>query len=111
MKSMDAFTENAVRNFLARTPTEVAVERAILFGSRARGENRPDSDADLALIVSGPGDVWKLTWLFGGFVFEVYIETGIMIQPVVISLDDWLHPERFSRPSFLRNVAQEGVTL
>jgi predicted nucleotidyltransferase len=111
MRLMDPPTENAVRNFLARIPTDVRVERAILFGSRARGENRPDSDADLALIVSGGDDVWQLTWLFGGFVFEVYVETGIMIQPVVISLDDWLHPERFARPSFLRNVAQEGVTL
>jgi len=30
-------------------------ERIILFGSRARGENRPDSDLDLLLVKNCPG--------------------------------------------------------
>jgi predicted nucleotidyltransferase len=56
MKCLDPDTENAVRDFLARIPADMRVDRAILFGSRARGEHRPDSDADVALILHERGD-------------------------------------------------------
>jgi predicted nucleotidyltransferase len=51
MKFLDPDTEGAVRDFLARIPADIRLDRAILFGSRARGEHRPDSDADVALIL------------------------------------------------------------
>jgi predicted nucleotidyltransferase len=35
-------------------------EYAILYGSRARGEDRPDSDADLALILAEGEADWDL---------------------------------------------------
>lgn len=111
MKVLDPHTEAAVRNFLARIPADLRVERAILFGSRARGDNRPESDADLALIVPDRDDVWHLTSVFGGLAFDVLMDTAISIQPVVISLKDWLHPEGFMRPGFLRNIAREGITF
>lgn len=111
MKFLDPDTEGAVRAFLARIPADIQIDRTIRYGSRARGDNRPDSDADLALIVAGRDDVWHLTWMFGGLAFEVFMDTNILIQPVVISLHNWFHPERFLRPGFLRNVAQEGITL
>jgi predicted nucleotidyltransferase len=111
MKFLDPDTEAAVRNFLARIPADLQTERAILYGSRARGEARPESDADLAIIIAGRDDVWPLTWLFGGLAFDVFIDTDILIQPVVITLNDWLHPERAVRPGFLKNVAREGITL
>jgi len=52
MKCLDPDTENAVRDFLARIPADIHLDRAILFGSRARGEHRPGSDADVALILA-----------------------------------------------------------
>src|ERR1017187_5207471 len=107
MKFLDPDTEGAIREFLARIPADIRPERAILFGSRARGEHRPDSDADLALIVADHDDVWHLTSVFGGLAFDVLMDTDIFIQPVVISLKDWLHPEGFMRPGFLRNIARE----
>jgi uncharacterized protein len=111
MKFLDPDTESTIRIFLARLPPDIRVERAILYGSRARGEHRPDSDADLALIVDDRYNVSQLTWFLGGLAFEVYLKTDILIQPVPISLSDWLNPGGFMRPGFLRNVAREGVTL
>jgi antitoxin ChpS len=43
--------------------------------------------------------------------YEVFLDSGILIQPVPVSLTHWLNPERFPRPGFLRNVAREGIVL
>jgi predicted nucleotidyltransferase len=52
MKFLGPGTESAVRNFLARIPADIPLDRALLFGSRARGEHRPNCDADVALILA-----------------------------------------------------------
>jgi predicted nucleotidyltransferase len=110
MKFLDPDTESAVRTFLARLPADLRLEYAILYGSRARGEDRPDSDADLALILAGEAD-WDLVGDLAELACDVYLERGILVQPVPISLGHWLNPERFPRPGFLRNVARDGIVL
>jgi predicted nucleotidyltransferase len=111
MKFLDPDTESAVRTFLARLPAELRLQYAILYGSRARGEDRPDSDADLALILAeGEGD-WQLVGSLAELAYDVFLERGVLIQPVPISLRHWLNPERFPRPGFLRNVARDGIVL
>lgn len=99
-----------MRIFLARVPPELKVEKAVVFGSRARGDNRPDSDADLALVFER-GNEWPIVGLLAGLAFDVLMETGILVQPVPIASLDWAHPEHFPRPSFLRNVAREGIVV
>lgn len=111
MRAIDAQTENALRTFLSRMSTEIRVERALLYGSRARGDYRPDSDADLALVLKERGDDWQLLWDLSGLAYDVFLETGVLIQPVPISSSHWARPETFTRPSFLRNVAREGIPL
>jgi uncharacterized protein len=34
------------------------IERVVLFGSRARGEARPDSDYDIAVFINNRGELW-----------------------------------------------------
>lgn len=104
-------TERAVRAFLTRLPADLPVERAILYGSRARGDYKPDSDADVALILRDRADGWRTLWMLGGLAFDVFLKTGILIQPIPISSDDCAHPDRFPRPGFLRHVTREGISL
>lgn len=111
MKIADADTESAVRKFMARIPADLPVERVLLYGSRARGDFRPDSDADVAVILRHGADDWKLLWALTGLAYDVFVDTGIMIQPVPVSSRDWADPDGFPRPSFLRNVAREGIQL
>jgi len=111
MKFLDPETEGAVRLFLDQLPSDIRLERAILFGSRARGEARPDSDADLALILHERGNDGQTLGMLAGLAYQVFLDTGIMIQPVPIAIEDWLHPEDFMRPGFLRNVEREGIVL
>lgn len=78
---------------------------------RARDEDTPDSDADLALIIAGVAADWQLVGSLAELAYDVFLESGILVQPVPISLGHWLHPERFPRPGFLRNVARDGIVL
>lgn len=47
---MDIISENKIDELVQRIVNAVHPERIILFGSRARGDNRPDSDIDLLII-------------------------------------------------------------
>jgi len=111
MKFLDPDTETAVREFLARIPAEVRLDRAILFGSRARGEHRPDSDADVALILHERGNDGMMLMMLAELAYYAYLDTGILVQLVPISIEDWRNPTAFPRPGFLRNVAREGIVL
>lgn len=98
-------------HFLARIPPDLKIEQALLYGSRARGDHTLDSDADVALIVPSGTDAWQTLWAMSDLAYGVFVETGILIQPVPISSHDWIDPERFGRPSFLRNLRREGIPL
>lgn len=111
MKAIDAQTERAVRSLLARLPPALPLKMAVLYGSRARGDFRPESDADVAFIVAPDAEHWRTLWMLSELAWNVYLETDIMIQPVVVSSEHWAHPETFRRPSFLRNVAADGIPL
>lgn len=110
---MDQPTATAVRRFLAMLPRgQYDVAGAVLFGSRARGTHRDDSDADLAVILRGDHAPLVATKLaMSDIAFDVLIETGINISPLPVWADEWEHPERFSNPALLRAIAQDGVRL
>jgi hypothetical protein len=86
MKFLDPDIESAVRVFLARLPVDLRLAYAILYGARARR-----GQAELA--------------------YDVFLERGILVQAVPISLRHWLNPEHYPRPGFLRNVARDGIVL
>lgn len=111
MKFLDPDTEGAARSFLARLPANLRLEHAILFGSRARGEGRPDSDVDIALIVAEGADDWQLIGDLAELAYYEFLHSGILIQPVPIALKHWTNPEHFPRPGLLRNVLRDGIFL
>ena len=111
-KPLDAATENAVRRFLALMAGRYDTAGAIVYGSRARGTHRPDSDADVAVLLKGAHQRFLPTKLtMADVAYDVLLETGIAISPLPIWLDEWEHPERSSNPDLLQNITQEGIRL
>lgn len=109
---IDPGTEEAVRRFLDRIAGRYDMVGAILYGSRARGMYRPDSDADLAVLLRGEHRrLLPTTLAMADVAYDVLLETGVNISPLPIWMDEWEHPETYSNPALLRNIAREGVRL
>ena len=53
MNHLDPATEQAVRRFKALMVGQFDTAGTIVYGSRARGTHRPDSDADVAVLLKG----------------------------------------------------------
>ncbi len=112
MNRIDHDTEEAVRRFLSLIPSRYDMAGAIVYGSRARGTHRPDSDADVAILLNGEHQkVLTTTLAMADIAFDVLLETGINITPLPVWIDEWEHPENHSNPALLQNIAREGVRL
>ena len=109
---IDRDTERAVRAFILKVTAQYDHIGAILFGSRARHTNRPDSDADVAVLLRGkPGKFVDVKMAMADIAYDVLLDTGIRIQPLPIWEDEWRHPESYSNPTLLRNISREGIRL
>lgn len=109
---IDRDTANATRAFIRMVESRYDLAGAILFGSRARKTHRPDSDADVAVLLhGGPGKFVATKLALADLAYGILLETGIRIQPLPIWEDEWAHPETYSNPHLLHNIEREGIRL
>jgi predicted nucleotidyltransferase len=109
---LDPSTERAARTFLSAIRKLYPVMGGVVFGSRARGDYRADSDTDIAVLLPGDhGSTVNTMMAMIDAAYEVELESGIVISPLPIWQDQWDHPESFSNPSLLRNIQRDGIPL
>ncbi len=105
-------TDRAVRLFVQRVSDAYELDGAILFGSRARRDHRPDSDADVAVLLHGRRGAFLDTKLaLADIAYEVLLETGVLIQPLPVWEDEWEDPDHAANPRLIRSIAREGIRL
>jgi len=88
--------ERAAARFLEillRTVPGRRLARAVLFGSVAEGDARPESDVDILLF--GTGSLPDLSAAAADAAFEVALETGESVEPLVYCTDDLAYPSGF----------------
>jgi predicted nucleotidyltransferase len=56
------------------------IERVILYGSRARGDARPDSDYDVAVFLNGLTDRWREVDRIADIETAIIEDTGVVIH-------------------------------
>ena len=90
---------------LAGIPKDASV---ILFGSQARGDERPDSDWDVLILIDKdkltPEDHDRYSYPF----WELGWKIDAMIHPAVYTKKEW---QTRSNPIFRDNVEREGVVI
>lgn len=82
------------------------IERVVLFGSRARGNAREDSDYDLAVFLHHLTDYWREADRIVDLETDILLDTGAMIHALPLpagSYDD--------RTGLMREIRLEGVDL
>jgi len=112
MAQLDTDTEKAVQRFLDAIAARHPTAGAIVYGSRARGTHRADSDVDVAVLLQGQPQRFLATKLdMADTAFDQMLETGLLISPLPIWLEQWEHPQNYSNPALLQNIAREGIWL
>jgi DNA invertase Pin-like site-specific DNA recombinase/predicted nucleotidyltransferase len=111
-QALDAETDRAARVFMQRLEGKYPAIEGLVFGSRARGDNRADSDADIAVILKGErGDRYKVSGDMAGIAFDVMLETGVLVDPLPLWEDELKRPEQFNNPRLIDNIRRDGLRL
>jgi uncharacterized protein len=56
------------------------IDRVVLFGSRARGDGRADSDYDVAVFLKHPGGLWDELGKLAHITTDILDDTGAVIS-------------------------------
>lgn len=81
----------------------------ILYGSYARGDNNPDSDIDLLILLEKDKLTAEDKVNISYPLYDIEFETGQLISPLVLSRTEWETRHRIT--PFYENVTKEGVKL
>lgn len=80
----------------------------VLFGSRARGNEKDDSDWDILILVPGEASL-KEEQRFRHKLFELELEFEEAISTFVYSKSDWTSKHRIT--PLYKNIEREGIAL
>ncbi len=110
----DATVDRALRDF-ADTLRPVYGERlrgVYLFGSRARGDHTPESDADVAVVLAdGDWNYWDEKMRLADLEYDTIIATGAEPQGWPVRESEWLNPERHRNPELVRAMQRDARDL
>lgn len=82
---------------------------AILYGSEARGDARPDSDFDVLILLEGEKRNLKREDEMSGALYDLELSTGALISPMIMLRRQW--ENRPIKTPFYINVMNEGIRL
>jgi predicted nucleotidyltransferase len=105
MKTKTQHISQLIRHYINAIDPKADV---ILYGSRARGDERPDSDWDILILTDYSVDLITER-KFRDKLYDLELETGEPLSIFVYSKSDWLTKQRIT--PFYENVTQEGVRL
>jgi len=85
------------------------VKEVILFGSKARGDDDPESDIDLLLLTTRPIH-WKERHSIVEALFDIEMKYDVVISIIVNSVNDWQTGLSSLLPIH-EEITQEGIAI
>jgi predicted nucleotidyltransferase len=97
---------NQIKKVIKQTdPTATA----ILYGSRATGKAKKNSDWDILILLDKASVSIKDEQLFRHNLYDIELDTGESISTLVYAMQDW--NTRLSVTPIYRDVKQKGIIL
>ncbi|NJM93408.1 MAG: nucleotidyltransferase domain-containing protein [Cytophagales bacterium] len=90
---------------LAKDP----LAKVYLYGSRARGTMKPDSDWDLLILLNKDKITSEIERSVTSPLYDLEFEIGEVISPLIYSQTEW--KTKYSVTPFYSNVMKEGKLL
>jgi predicted nucleotidyltransferase len=82
------------------------IERVVLYGSRARGDARPDSDYDVAVFLKNMADRWAEADKIAIVTTDILAETGAVIHAMPYRAGSYQE-----RTPLMHEIRREGVDV
>jgi predicted nucleotidyltransferase len=105
MKEQDTHIATLIRTEIKRIDPKAKV---VLFGSRARGDARKDSDWDLLILIDSQ-NIREKEDLFRDKIYDLELETGEIISMFVYNNKDWTSRHKIT--PLYKSIKKEGVVL
>ena len=105
MKTKTEFISQLIRDSINSIDPKAEV---ILYGSRARGDERTDSDWDILILTDYSVNL-QTEKKFRDKLYDLELETGEPFSVFAYSKNDWQTKQRIT--PFYQNVTQEGILL
>ena len=105
---MNSWTKN-ITKLIKRNISDIdPYAQIILFGSRARGDESPESDWDLLILTDYPVNL-EMEKQFRNHLYDLELETGEPFSLFAYSKNDWNTKQKVT--PFYNNVTKDGVIL
>jgi predicted nucleotidyltransferase len=102
-RALTRFAQDARRHYGSR------LKGLYLFGSRARGDHEPDSDADVAVVLEdGPWKYRDERRALSDLTYDRLIDDGVEIQTIPIAASEWTDPRRHHNPSLVCSMKRDA---
>ena len=105
MKEQDIHIATRIRTEIKRIDPKAKV---VLFGSRARGDARKDSDWDLLILIDSQS-IREKEDLFRDKIYDLELETEEIISMFVYNNKDWTSRHKIT--PLYKSIKKEGVVL
>lgn len=112
---LGAINTHAIRLFIKHVRESYDVQAVLLYGSRARGDHRPGSDLNLAVIVSAAvctessNDMTELE--IAGRVLNDLDCRCATLSPILIRHPEWTGEAPYYNPALLQDIRRDGIVL